>query len=577
MPRACSLRPLAFLLIALIALHLPVGPSLAQRGERGTPITVTGELEVVHADDFERGRSETFYILRERATGEVFNLRFERTPPAGLLTGAVVTVRGFTAGVRRGFVPRGLEILVTEIAAGDESAIEAEPVPAVTLEERKAVVFLVSLLDAAVTDYYTVGQVADNMFTGARSVDGLYRETSFDQMAFPGDTDGDGVVDVFGPFTIDYYASGSCDYYGWAFATDSAATAAGVNLSLYQHRVYVLPRYNELTCRWAGLANVGCGTYCRSWIAEGESPMVYAHELGHNLAMAHAATDPENDGIKNAEYGDFSDPMGASRAWHRFNAAHADQMGWFDAFPGAVVTVVGSAVYDIDSLESDPMLAAGPQILKVWKPDTNEYYYLSFRQPIGYDDSLSLTYTRGVNIHRYIGSGYSRTYFIVSLTDGASFEDFSNGLTVTQLGRALDGSSVTVDVALGGGDTTAPDPITDLSATLKRKSQVQLRWSAAWDSGSGVAEYVAYRCSGTCASQLDFGQIGRTSNTSLWDKATSSGTTYAYYVTAVDGVGNESDLSNQVAVAIGGSTGGDGGGGGGSSCPPGNPNHPKCK
>ena len=44
--------------------------------------------------EFERGRSETFYVLRERATGEVYNLRFERTPPAGLLTGSAVTISG---------------------------------------------------------------------------------------------------------------------------------------------------------------------------------------------------------------------------------------------------------------------------------------------------------------------------------------------------------------------------------------------------------------------------------------------------------------------------------------------------
>ncbi len=74
-------------------------------------------------------------------------------------------------------------------------------------------------------------------------------------------------------------------------AAEDAAQAAGVDLSLYRHRVLVLPRHNDLPdCSWAGVANVGCSSFCRAWIAEGESPMVFAHELGHNLNLAHAGT-----------------------------------------------------------------------------------------------------------------------------------------------------------------------------------------------------------------------------------------------------------------------------------------------
>jgi hypothetical protein len=94
------------------------------------------------------------------------------------------------------------------------------------------------------------------MFTGARSVDGLFQASSQGQLGFQADTDGNGAPDVFGPFTIN--ESGSTgDYYAWAYAAEAAATAAGVDLSLYQHRVFVLARYNELNVSWAGVANVG--------------------------------------------------------------------------------------------------------------------------------------------------------------------------------------------------------------------------------------------------------------------------------------------------------------------------------
>lgn len=83
------------------------------------------------------------------------------------------------------------------------------------------------------------------MYTNSRSVDGLYRETSLGQVSFPADTDGNGQADVFRPFAISYDNS-SCDYYSWASAAETAAQAAGVNLSLYRHRVFVLPCYFDL-------------------------------------------------------------------------------------------------------------------------------------------------------------------------------------------------------------------------------------------------------------------------------------------------------------------------------------------
>ncbi|MBK6958288.1 MAG: hypothetical protein IPH22_07755 [Nitrosomonas sp.] len=67
---------------------------------------------------------------------------------------------------------------------------------------------------------------------------------------------------------------------------------------------------------------MGCGTFCRAWIA-GTTGMIFAHELGHNLNLAHAGTDPENDSTINNVYGDYSDPMGSSGSnWYLFNAAH---------------------------------------------------------------------------------------------------------------------------------------------------------------------------------------------------------------------------------------------------------------
>ena len=150
--------------------------------------------------------------------------------------------------------------------------------------------------------------------------------------------------------------------------------------------------------------------------------------------------------------------MGGSRRWHVFNAGHSDQMGWYAAFPGSIATIVGDGVYDITAVGVDPTIAAYPHILKIEKPDTNDYYYLSYRQRIGYDDTLSSTYTPGINVHRYQGNGYGMTYFIRSLDDGETFTDDVNGITVSQISH--NSESVAVDISFDGDGGSACVPAT---------------------------------------------------------------------------------------------------------------------
>ena len=410
-------------------------PASAQASNGGSPIEITGEFEVIHIDHDE-GRAEHRYYVRDRLSEESFELLFDGRAPRHLRTGQTVTARG------RG---RGRSIEVTDLSAEGGSPDEAADAMAATMNERNVVVLLVNLADGAASA--SASEAASHMFNGGNSVGDLYVQSSYGQVTLPADTDGDGQPDVFGPLDTNL-SSGSCDYYGWAYAADDAAAAAGVDLSLYRHRMYVLP--NVSSCSWSGIANLGCGSYCRAWVKVGWYGPLYAHEFSHNMAMHHASTDPENDGVINSEYGDFSDPVGSSSAgWRGHNAAHKDQMQWFDAVPGSRLTVVSSGTHDIYPLALDPSVAGGPQLLTIDKPDTNEIYYLSYRLPTGIDGSLGSGYTGGVNIHRYRGSGTVQTKFIRTLGDGGLFEDQANGITVTQIGRAPDGSFVTVGVDFG--------------------------------------------------------------------------------------------------------------------------------
>jgi hypothetical protein len=174
------------------------------------------------------------------------------------------------------------------------------------------------------------------MFTGDPSVDRLYQETSFGQMSWPGDTDGNGTPDVFRVRIND--SGNDCATDSWRSQADTVAANAGVNLGLYQHRLYVLP--STVGCTWAGLGLVGCGGSCWAIVATCDRGDVYAHELGHNIGMNHASFDANNDGNVDAtcpwgawsgggEYCDDSDLMGIStNVWRQVNGPHKDEMGW---------------------------------------------------------------------------------------------------------------------------------------------------------------------------------------------------------------------------------------------------------
>src|SRR5262249_44703861 len=116
---------------------------------------------------------------------------------------------------------------------------------------RRAVVLLVDFIgDATGTGAGAVSctdaQVADMMYTRLRSsggnFDDNYKATSYDQVAWDPNTDGFGSADVF-RVSIGASVSDSCDnsFGSWADQADSAATAAGIDLSLYRHHIYVVP------------------------------------------------------------------------------------------------------------------------------------------------------------------------------------------------------------------------------------------------------------------------------------------------------------------------------------------------
>ena len=382
--------------------------------ERGTPASVSGVVTTVVGDDFARRRSEQRHLIRDDSSGRPFELRFEGGAPPRLRSGSRVTLRG-----------RAHESTIYVAAAdGTGMTIQYAPAAAATSGHR-TIVIIGNFRDAAVT--CTPQAITDMMFTdpNGRSVAALYQECSLGQVLLSGD--------VVGPYTIDAATTDPCNFNVWSASADALAVAAGVDVSTYQHKVYVFPVGQ---CVAAGYSTVG-GNPSSAWIFQCGIRGVYAHEMGHGLTLDHAST-------PTSEYDDLTDPMAmSSGALPGVNAPHRHQLGWYG--PSGVRVVEQDGSYDVAPLAQDPATAVAPQILMIRKPDTGEYYYLSYRLPIGFDRSIDGSFYYRLSVHRYRGDGSSvRTYRLAGLADGERFVDQANGITVTMVNH--DSTRATADV-----------------------------------------------------------------------------------------------------------------------------------
>jgi hypothetical protein len=323
-------------------------------------------------------------------------------------------------------------------AAGSTTSSTGSIVAATTAVQgdQKTLSILVNFNDKAVT--CTAADVGNRLFgsTGA-TVNNNYRESSRGMVSFSGQ--------AVGPYTINYSSTGSCDYSAWATAAEAAARAAGVDPSQFAHVNYVTP--SNSTCGWSGLAYMPGR---QSWVQSCGSTGVYSHELGHNISLHHAGT-------PTSEYGDASDPMGGAQVVDH-NAANRTMAGWM---PAGTVTDVGTGgSYSVTTVSNITSVGV-PQVLRFVKVDTSEYYYVSVREAMGLDATLSGSFVNTISVHRAGGTLPTKTYLMQQLAAGQSFTDATNGITITNQGVAA--GVATVAVTMAGPVCTRSAPAVSLS------------------------------------------------------------------------------------------------------------------
>jgi M6 family metalloprotease-like protein len=416
-----------------------------------------GELEILQ-QDFKNNHGRLVYSLK-LSDGTRVPLKFVDEPPTRLRTGDHVRATGQLSGGSLILYSDGTTTTTTTTTTSTSMSLLPN-----TFGAQPTLVMLVNFQDAPTIQPWTAAQIQSEVFA-TTGMSGFLQEASYGQTWLTGD--------VYGWYTI-AATSSSCDTNQIATDANNAATASGVNLAAYTRLVYVFP-YNSV-CSWAGAATIG-GSPSQSWINGGGTTTnaldlgIFAHEIGHNLGLYHshgldcgAATFGGQCTVW--EYFDSLDAMGSGQG--HYNSFQKERLGWLNYGSSPTITTLtspGTYAYDLSAYEElAGSNAKALKILKFTNPITGAsyYYYVEFRQPLGFDSflsSMSQNISNGVVIHLVQDGNAnsselldmtpdSSTYFDwndVALVSGATYSDPDAGLAITT--QAV-GSAVTVSVGI---------------------------------------------------------------------------------------------------------------------------------
>jgi hypothetical protein len=395
-------------------------------------VELTGHVGTAVLEDFRGKAANHTYFLMVSASGRPVRFQLHAADgsdhghehPAAPYVGQSVTVRAVQLDGQ--LLLAGSDSI--QAARSTSEATTSTTTLAATISgSQSTLVLLGNLKDKALDGTCTASYVNNLMFGSTSSVNDLYRQTSNGNVTFSGP--------VYGPLQMTSASTSSTDFWAIGDEMDKLAAAQGIDVGSYGKTVYVIP---QITSGYIGatLISVGSsGSFYRSWIMRCNQPDVYAHEIGHLIGFSHSST-------PTSEYGDTSDIMGMSTLPLRhFSAPRRAAAGWLGS--SRVLNVNGAGTFTIDA--NAVASPANPQALVLPKLDTNDSYFISLRQPIGYDTGLQTGYLNRVSVHRASTPG-ARSYLLATLGAGETYADSTNGYRFTVNSIGSGNATVSVDM-----------------------------------------------------------------------------------------------------------------------------------
>ncbi|QSX42122.1 Ig-like domain-containing protein [Shewanella cyperi] len=429
------------------------------------PLKLEGQL-LLDFEDFNEHAVQQYKL--KGANGEIHQLAFSQKPD-WVKPGQKVRVFGQAKGKQFQVEEEGISLLQstetqtqstslnqsTAAVSGTHSVLVAE----VNFAVNPIVRFTVADIDAMVM----------------QDSSAFFSENSYGAMSLGGS--------VADPVTVDVDVS-VCNTDVVAAAADAELVRRGYNIDGFDHVMYLIPTHPK--CTWSGKANVNGK---RSWIKRVQLSTIN-HELGHNLGLYHAnkkdcadlTTKPSSQ-CTVYEYGDYLAAMSGTNTPKHFTSFNKQLLGWMQ---GRMVTVTSDSRVTLSAVETDA--GSFPQALRIANgTDENGqplYYYVEYRQAVGFDSSLATeasNFLNGVRLREGADNNPASGYLLDPTPNSTSYDwddiSLAPGQVFEQQGVRLEvvssnADSVVLDISFGGNTaqcqrgSTLVSTVTSVSSLL---------------------------------------------------------------------------------------------------------------
>jgi Bacterial Ig-like domain (group 3) len=437
-------------------------------------VQIEGTLLLAHLDFPDSGRGEYLYMLRDDAGRTT---RLNLASDDGVAPGVRIAAQGTLSADGRSL---DVSVLTITGAPAPKARTEGQPIgQAIT---NNVLVILLKFTDSPASDPFTQAQVQDVMTNATTGVAHYYSEVSYGQQIL-NITVTNWLVGRNPSTHAPMPTPSGCDFDTMGSYGNTAAVDAGYTGS-YHNWFYVMPPNGA--CGFLGVSYIGGNT---AWSNGVNDIKVYAHELGHNFGLYHAASLTCAGGASiggtcsSSEYGDPFDVMGNISSMH-FNSAQKAKLGWI---PSSSIKTQGSGFqqYSLDALEIGSGSTYAVNIPIAANP--NRTYWIEYRQPLGFDSALTPANASAAQIRVanpfetctgcqiFLGLNFSDdtelldmtagstpgTFSDAGLSVGSTFIDSAYGITIQVV--SADGAHLVLNVTTPGGSTT-PTTTTLVSA-----------------------------------------------------------------------------------------------------------------